>query len=170
MIFETDRLRVRTLQETDAEVYFRLHGDPEIMKYIRAAKSRKECDQLLLDHIEQNRQIQPYGRWLAEDKNSGDVVGSFVIIPINDSPHLQLGYSLLKDQWGKGYATELTLGGLQYAFTQTPLEVIYAIAEDANKASQQVLIKAGFQAEYLFQEGNKPLTRFIFRKSAFVKT
>lgn len=164
MIFETDRLIVRPLQPEDAEVYFQLHGDPEIMKYIRPAKSRQECDQLLMEHIGLNQTLFPFGRWLAEDKLTREVVGSFVIIPINDSPHMQLGYSLLKKNWGKGYATELTEGGLRYAFTQTPLDVIYAIAEDANVASQKVLTKAGFRTDYLFQESGKPLTRYILKR------
>lgn len=164
MIFETDRLIVRTLTPEDADVYFQLHGDPEIMKYIRPAKSRQECEQLLREHIEWNQSLFPFGRWLAEDKLTHEVIGSFVIIPINDSPHMQLGYSLLKKNWGKGYASELTAAGLIYAFTKTPLEVIYAIAEDANVASQKVLTKAGFRTDYLFQEAGKPLTRFIFKR------
>ena len=35
---------------------------------------------------------------------------------------MQLGYALLKENWGKGFATELTKGGLKYVFTKTDLD------------------------------------------------
>jgi ribosomal-protein-alanine N-acetyltransferase len=162
MIFETDRLVVRTLDAGDGEKYFALHGDPVIMRYIRAASNREQCNILLRDHIELNKRIAPYGRWLAYDRISNDFVGSFVIIPIVNSDLMQLGYSLLKEHWGKGYATELVLGGLDYLANQTPLETIYAITEEENLASQKALIKAGFKEEMRMVEGEKLLRRFMY--------
>jgi [ribosomal protein S5]-alanine N-acetyltransferase len=164
MIFETERLVVRTLEPTDGDRYFSLHGDPVIMKYIRAASTREQCDALLLDHIAQNQVLHPFGRWLVYEKNSGAFVGSFVVIPIVNTDLMQLGYSLLKDNWGKGYATELTKAGLHYLFTKTPLTTIYAIAEEENIASRKALLKAGFQEESWLADGDKRLQRFVMKK------
>lgn len=164
MIFETDRLVVRPLHENDKDIYFRLYGDEQVMRYIRGIKSREDCEELLLSHIEINKNLHPMGRWLVDEKTTGKTVGSFVVIPIDKTDLFQLGYSLTPDHWGKGFATELVYGGLKYIFTQTPLDVIYAIAEDANAASQRSLVKAGFIAELILNENEKILTRFIYSK------
>ena len=162
MIFETSRLVIRTLEPADEERYFSLHGDPVIMRYIRVASTREQCNKLLREHIELNKQMTPYGRWLAYDRVTNDFIGSFVIIPIVNSDLMQLGYSLLKEHWGKGYATEMVLGGLDYLANKTPLETIYAIAEEDNVASQKALLKAGFKEEMVLKEGEKVLRRFMF--------
>ena len=86
------------------------------------------------------------GRWAVNEKDTGRFVGSFAIIPIpGDEEKIQLGYSLLPEFWGKGFATELTVGGLNHFFTQSALPVIYGVTEALNIASQKVLLKAGFQ-------------------------
>ena len=162
MIFETSRLVIRALAPDDEERYFSLHGDPVIMKYIRAASSREQCKVLLRDHIELNKQLAPFGRWLAYDCETDEFVGSFVVIPIVNTELMQLGYSLLREHWGKGYATEMVLGGLDYLTNQTSLETIYAIAEEDNLASQKALLKAGFKEEMKMMEGEKVLKRFIY--------
>lgn len=165
IIFVTERLQVRTLRESDGDFYFALHGDPEIMRYIRPAKNRDECDLLLNQHIDINNQIAPYGRWLAFDRNTGEFAGSFVIIPIEKTDLMQLGYSLLKENWGKGYATELIKGGLEYTFTKTHLPAIYAVVEEGNIASQKALLKCGFKEDMVLMEGEKRLVRYVVKKS-----
>ena len=48
IIFETERLIVRQYDfGTDAENFFLLNSDEEVMRYIRATKSREECDAFL---------------------------------------------------------------------------------------------------------------------------
>ena len=53
IIFETERLIVRQyVFEADAENFFLLNSDEEVMKYIRATKSREECDAFLEKNID----------------------------------------------------------------------------------------------------------------------
>lgn len=166
IIFVTERFQVRTLRESDGDFYFALHGDPEIMRYIRPAKSRDDCDLLLSQHIDINNQLAPYGRWLVFDRNNGDFIGSFVIIPIEKTDFMQLGYSLLKKNWGRGYATELIRGGLQYTFTKTHLAAIYAVVEEGNIASQKALLKCGFTEDIILVDGEKRLHRYVKKKES----
>lgn len=165
IIFVTDRLQVRTLREDDGDFYYALHGNAEIMRYIRPAKNRDDCDLLLTQHIDINNQLAPCGRWLAFDKNNGDFIGSFVVIPIDKTDYMQLGYSLLQKNWGKGYATELVHGGLEYIFTKTALAAIYGVVEEGNIASQKVLLKAGFADDIVLKDGDKTLLRYKMTKA-----
>jgi [ribosomal protein S5]-alanine N-acetyltransferase len=166
VIFETERLIVRQyIFETDAENFFLLNSDDDVMRYIRATKSKEECEAFLKKIIETYKINPSIGRWAANEKATEKFVGSFAIIPIEDSDDIQLGYALLKENWGKGFASELTKAGLDYYFNNTNAHHIYAIADEANIASHNVLLKNGFVRDGIKTEEGKALLKFIFRKS-----
>jgi len=165
VIFETERLIVRPyIFEIDSNNFFSLNGDEEIMRYIRSAKTKSDCDAFLKQVIETYKLNPLIGRWAVDEKASGKFVGSFAIIPIENTNDIQLGYALLKESWGKGFATELTKEALNYYFNSTDEDHIYAIAEKDNTASHKVLLKNGFVPDGTRTEGEKTLLKFIYRK------
>ena len=165
IIFETERLIVRQyVFETDAENFFLLNSDDDVMRYIRATKSKEECDAFLKKIIETYKINPLMGRWAANEKATGKFVGSFAIIPMEGSEDIQLGYAFLKENWGKGFASELTKAALDYYFKNTKADHIYAIAEEANIASHKVLLKNSFVRDGIKTEEGKELLKFIFRK------
>ncbi|OQP59968.1 hypothetical protein A3860_35590 [Niastella vici] len=175
VIFETDRLIVRRYTADDEENFFLLNGDPEVMRYIREPKDRQECSIFLKRNLALYQHQPLMGRWAMEEKGSNAFVGSFAIIPVETTDsrrhsEIQLGYALLKDYWGKGYATESTLAGKQYAFDVMKLPLIVAITEPANIASQKVLLRCGFQQQPDIKEGNKPLCYFTSRNPNCIET
>ena len=165
VIFETERLVIRRYTLNDEENFFRLNGDPELMRYIREARDQKECSLFLRRNIVYYEQHPLMGRWAMDEKTTGAFIGSFAIIPVESADskrnhEIQLGYALLKHHWGKGYATESTLAGRQYAFDVMKLPQIVAITETENTASQNVLLRCGFQQQPNIQEGTKTLCYF----------
>ena len=169
IIFQTDRLIVRDLQEQDGDNYFSIHGNPEVMRYIRPAKSREETDALLKEHLEFNKTILPFGRWMIETKGQKTFLGTFVIFPINDTKLFQIGYSLQKAYWGKGYASELVNKGVEYFFEHSQQSDLYAIVEKDNAASMQVLKKNGFTTDVALKENEKELIRLVRKRNNFLK-
>ena len=166
IIFETERLIVRQyVFETDADNFFLLNGNAEVMRYIRAVKTKEECDDFLKQIIEAYKINPQMGRWAAFEKASGKFAGSFAIIPIEGTLDTQLGYSLLKENWGKGFASELTKGGLEFYFNTSHEDHIYGIAEQENLASHKVLLKNGFVPDGTKTEGAKSLLKFIYIKT-----
>ncbi|MBI1344176.1 MAG: GNAT family N-acetyltransferase [Terrimonas sp.] len=167
IIFETDRLLVRPyrLTEKDQENFFRLNSDPEIMQYIRPVQSREDCNNFLQQIIDDYLANPLTGRWAVEEKDTLRFVGSFAFIPIKGTTKMQLGYALMKSEWGKGYATELTLRGVEYVFIKAGLSVIYAITEVPNLASQKVLLKSGFRVHEQRIEEGKGILEFILNKN-----
>ena len=152
IIFETERLSIRQYTRADEEHFFRLNGDAEVMRYIREPKNRAECALFLARNIELYQQNPLMGRWAMVEKETGVFVGSFAIIPVENSEsygasEIQLGYALLKDYWGRGFATESTLAGKQYAFEVMKLPRIVGITTTDNFASQKVLLRCGFEQQ-----------------------
>ena len=167
ILFETERLMVRHYTNDDGNNFFLLNGDEEIMQFIRPVKSREESDLFLLEILQKQKENPGVGRWAVTKKNTGELVGSFAFIPIEGTDKMQLGYALLKQSWGIGYATELTMAGFQYVFTKTGLTEIFAVTEVPNLASQKVLLKAGFTLHSSYKDGTKELFQYIFLKQDF---
>jgi RimJ/RimL family protein N-acetyltransferase len=165
IIFETDRLIVRQFTDADYDNYFSLHGNPEVMQYIRAVQTREEADAKFEETV-LNVEAHPFmGRWAVDEKASGKFVGSFVVIPIPDElEKTQLGYSFLPEHWKKGYATEVTKEGVKYFYNRTPLTEIYGVTETPNVASKNVLLKTGFTFHATKMDGEKELLVFIIKK------
>ena len=164
-IFVTKRLRVRHFTSMDADNYFALQGNADVMQYIRPPKTREESDTFLQEKILTASPRDFKGYWAVEEKDSRVFVGCFVIIPIPDDIEMtQLGYSFLPEHWGKGYASEVTKEGVNYFYNRTPLTEIYGVTEIPNIASQKVLLKAGFKQVESKWEGEKELLVFIIRK------
>ena len=161
-IFETDRSIVRRYSQADKENFFSLSGDEDVMRYIRAVQTREESEKFLKENIEFYSMYPKMGRWGVEEKLTAKFVGSFAIIFIPGSEKIQLGYSLTTNNWGKGYATELTKEGLKYFLEHHAHPVIHGITEIPNTASQKVLLKAGFRPAGSIVEDGKELSLFIF--------
>lgn len=159
-IFQTERLVVRSYTEADGEHFFALNGNEEVVRYIRPVSDREQSDTFLA-RVLADADAQPlYGRWAVEDKVLGDYIGTFAVIPVEGTERMQLGFALLPQNWGKGYATELTSAGLNYIFSHTPINVIYAYAEKPNVNSQKVLRKCGFVQSGEHKEEEKDIVEF----------
>lgn len=165
IIFETERLIVRHYTLDDKDNFFSINGDEEVMRYIRPAKPKEECDKLLEETISGYKENPYMGRLAAIEKKSGSFVGSFAIIPIPTQPEkIQLGYAILKNFWGKGFATELTKAGISFAFDKLDLDILYGVTDIQNVVSQKVLLKSGFKDAGFISEKEKTLNLFSISK------
>jgi RimJ/RimL family protein N-acetyltransferase len=165
IVFETARLTVRHFTVADYDNYFYLQGDAEVMRYIRPPRTREESDLFLTEKILAAPPGDCKGYWAVEEKGSHLFVGCFVIIPIpDDLEKTQLGYSFLPEHWGKGYATEVAVAGVQYFRDNTSLSEIYGVTEAPHIASQKVLLKAGFIPFGKKTEGQVELLVFIIKR------
>jgi RimJ/RimL family protein N-acetyltransferase len=168
MIFETQRLYVRHLKEEDLEALHILYSDPAIMEFIRPPlkieETRKIFDEQLLQYA-----LEPQlGRYMIVDKKSHEFVGLFMLRKNADKEGVEIGYSFRKQDWGKGYATEIVKKGVKYAFESTPFNNIYALTHVRNTNSKKVLTKCGFTYECDINEDGKQSNLFTIRKKIFI--
>ena len=161
-IFETERLIVREYTDADFEHFFPLNSDPDIVRYIRPPKTRLESILFFEKVIADYKKLPGLGRWGAFSKTGNQFIGSFAVIPVEESTDTQVGYALLKENWGYGYASELVRKGLGYVRDHLQLKDVAGITEAGNTASQKVLLKNGFEFEKTYMEKEKEL--FLYRK------
>ena len=148
LIFETCRLIVRQFDNNDDENFFKINGDEEVVRYIRKPLNKEASDAFLLQNIELYKTNPYLGRWGVDEKVTNQFVGSCALIPLpfeDEKDKMQIGYALLPSSWGKGYATELTITGIDYFFEHYALDELHAITSIPNVASQKYCLSAALK-------------------------
>lgn len=165
LIFETQRLLVRRYTSADADSFFRFCGSEDVMRYIRPVISRQESDTFLAANIQLYDAYPNTGRWAAFERASGEYVGSFSVLTMEGAEtRFHIGYALLPQYWGKGFASELLAAGMRYFFNAHNQQTLFAITEVPNTASQNVLLKAGFSQTGILDEGGKTALVYSFNR------
>ncbi len=154
LLFETNRFLVRRFTLEDADAFFRVHGNTEVVRFIRPAKTREECDAFLQENIHLYLNGSLVGRFAVCEKDTNDFIGTFSFLYLSGQEDLHIGYALVPEAWGKGIATELVIKGIVHFFEKTLKTALFAITSSANHASKRVLLKSGmFSRGHLFEHG-----------------
>lgn len=151
---ETERLRLTpwTLSEEDIAGLYAYACDPDVGPNAgwKPHADKEESAQIIRE------MFLPNEVWAIREKESGRVVGSIGLEPDRrreDVASKEMGYSLGKAFWGKGYMTEAAKAVIDYAFTEEPLVVLAICTGPQNKRSQRVIEKCGFQYEGMQRKG-----------------
>ncbi|MEU8304209.1 GNAT family N-acetyltransferase [Actinomadura sp. NPDC048955] len=143
----TDRLLLRRFTEDDLDDLVRLHGDPEVVRFLTGGRPTPRAhlrDQTLAKILAWYEQ-GPLGRWAAVELSSGDFIGWFALEPGggHDLRQAELGYCLRAASWGRGYATEASRALIAKAFTDLGVHRVFAQTMAVNAASRRVMEKSG---------------------------
>jgi len=143
---ETERLRLRLFQPQDLDELASMFSDPQVMRYVADGKpaGRDVAEKALTSVIDHWRR-HGFGRWAAEDKQTGEFVGFGGLRSLFGMP--EVVYHFAPAYWGKGLATELGRASLRYGFEEHRFEKIVAIAKPENAASIRVMEKLGMHFE-----------------------
>ena len=93
-------LTIRKMREQDLEPLHRLLSDPEVMRYLEPPFTREKTERFLRAAMAENPPV-----WAAE--KDGEFIG-YVIWHGYEEDSMELGWVLLPEYWGKGYASALT--------------------------------------------------------------
>ncbi|WP_454047131.1 GNAT family N-acetyltransferase [Chryseobacterium sp. Marseille-Q8038] len=150
MKIETKRLILRKLEEADVERIFLLDSNPEVMKYLGEPVTTVEESKEVIKMIQKQYEENGVGRLAIIEKESGLLIGwcglKLLTQPVNGYVNtLDLGYRLIPEFWGKGYAMEAAKASLYYGFDELKAAVIYAFADAGNTGSKHMLGKLGFE-------------------------
>lgn len=165
--FETERLIVRQFTPTDADDFFLFNSSESVMRYIRPIKDRQESDAFLEENFNLYMDGFPYGRMFVADKITGAFIGTYSILYLDGDADYHIGYALMQDYWGKGYASELVKYGAEKFFERTNHSHLFAITQPLNKASETVLLKNGFSLKGEFILNNESLNLFTIARADF---
>ena len=86
-----------------------------------------------------------YAIWIIE-LNDGTHIGDFCFKGLDSNGVAEIGYGILEEYQGQGYATEVVKAALRWAFQNPNVTAIEAETDADNAASKRVLEKCGFLA------------------------
>lgn len=145
-MIQTARLLLRQWQSSDHAAFVAMNKDDKVMQYF----PEKWSSQRSLSFIESFTHlidIRRYGFWATVERDSNNFIG---FVGLNDVPEnlpidkdIEIGWRLIPEYWGRGYATEAAEGALAYAFNELKVPKIVAFTPVANQKSRRVMEKLG---------------------------
>ena len=158
MELTTTRLHLRPFAPADQEAIHVVYADPEVMRFVGHGAHRTMTETATA--------LRTYGDVLARrgysflavtEREGGALIGDGGLHPLGGvGPDVELGYTLARRAWGKGYATELGQALVEYAFTVLRVQRVVAQVEPANAASRHVLTKLGMTERELRMAYGRP--------------
>ena len=132
----TDRIRIYPAGREQMESMISAEKDDGLRKAYR------EMLEGCLSHPEQ---WDWYAMWIIE-RPDGTHIGDLCFKGLEDNRNPEIGYGILDEFQGKGYATEAVKLALMWAFGHPEITAVEAESDPGNAASQRVLEKCGFHA------------------------
>jgi RimJ/RimL family protein N-acetyltransferase len=139
---ETERLILRGWEPRDFEALAAIHADADVMTFLGGAQERNDAWRAL-SSLAGHWVLRGYGKWAVERKSDGAMMGRVGLINPEGWPGLELGWTLGKEYWGQGYATEAAEAAMRFGFLTQPVDRLISCIAPENKASQAVAKRIG---------------------------
>ena len=140
---ETKRLLLREWRQDDFETYARWMSDPDVVRWLTGEPMARGDAWRSLAVMAGHWILRGYGFWAVEEKTSGTLVGRVGLWNPETWPGLEVGWTLGREHWGKGYATEAALASMDYAFMTQPISKLLSVIHVSNTPSQKVAARLG---------------------------
>ena len=160
MIFETDRLYVTKWKPRDLNALHELYNDTAIKEFILPRLTIEETRCIFESQLNHYSGHFPFGRYFIVEKLSNKFIGLLLFKKDNKKTGVEIGYSLIKNHWKKGYATEIVKESIAWIFDSKGFSSISAITGLYNKNSRNVLLKCGFLPKENFTENGEEMNLF----------
>jgi RimJ/RimL family protein N-acetyltransferase len=159
------RLRYRMLEESDLDEYAEMCADEDVMRYLGDGLPMRRADAwrnmaLVLGHW----QLRGFGPWAVIEGASGRLVGRVGCWQPESWPGLEIGWTLRRDFWGKGYATEAGLVALNHAFFQLKQTRVISLIHRQNERSIGVALRLGLRREGVTELLGHPVDVYGIRR------
>lgn len=144
MLKESERLIYAKFTSQDFDDYCGLVMNAQVMHFITGkALNEEEALERFEKTLEDNDRNAELGTMSVRRKENGEFIGLAKITDF-DKGRAEIGYVLLPEHWGLGYASEMVTALIGYAETLETLYELVAIVDPDNPASIRVLKKHGF--------------------------
>jgi ribosomal-protein-alanine N-acetyltransferase len=143
----TRRLRLAPLHPKDGDDLYALSSDADVMRYSSLpVQTRVQTDEMLARWLAEMRDGRTCS-WMLRDREDR-FIGQASLFGIDRENHrAEIGYLLMPQAWGYGYATEAIAAVIRHAFGSLKLCRIEADVDPANVASWRALERNGFRRE-----------------------
>lgn len=143
---ETERLLLRQWTQTDFDVYAAYYENEETARFVGGQMTRDRAWRHMAA-IVGHWVLKGFGLWAVEEKSSGKLVGCIGLWEPEGWPELEVGYWLVKEAHGKGYATEAAIKARDHAYEVLGAKTLVSYIDPDNEPSKRVAEKMGATLE-----------------------
>ena len=168
-ILSTERLILRKFTPQDAQGFYNLNNDPEVLKFTGDLpfSSVMEAEVFLKNYDAYEK--YGIGRWAVILKSNLEFIGFCGLKYHPDKDIVEIGYRLFKSFWGQGFATEAAKASIQYGYKKLGYRKIFAHVHQKNIASQKVLEKIGMTKQQDILYDDQPAILYTIDNNKFIQ-
>lgn len=135
-VLQTPRLVLRGFRDDDLDAYARQCADAEVMRYIGAGGPvGAEMAWRHMAVFIGTWALRGVGMWALEERASRALVGRVGFLDPPDWPGCELGWSLAREHWGRGYAFEAALAARRFGRERLGVGPLISLIRGDNQRS-----------------------------------
>lgn len=161
IFIETERILLRSWKEEDADVFFQLNSDSDVMQYFPSSSMTKESTENFVKKNNSHFKTHGFGYFACEHKKNETFIGfvglSTATFKADFTPCTEIGWRLNKHYWNCGLASEAAKSVLKYAKETVGIEKTYSFTACENMASRRVMEKIGLHYIKDFDHSSLPV-------------
>ena len=123
------------LRESDFEEYWEVHRDPDVTRFTTRTQLDRMDAWRHLAVIVGHWHLRGFGMWGVFENDSGRFAGRVGFHQPDGWPDFELGWTLGRAFWGKGYAVEAASRCVRFAFEEMDRDHLISLIDPANVAS-----------------------------------
>jgi RimJ/RimL family protein N-acetyltransferase len=158
---------MRMLEARDFEEYAALHSDFEVTRFTTRTQLSRMDAWKHLAMIVGHWHLRGFGMWGVEELATGRLAGRVGFHQPDGWPDFELGWTIGREFWGKGYATEAARAALRHGFHQMGRAHVISLIDPQNIRSVSVALKLGETIEGQFELDGHRLIVYGIRKETF---
>ncbi len=147
-ILETERCFLRETVPDDVDAFYEIYSAPEMTRYTEDLYESKISERAYIrEYIEKIYHYFEFGVWTVVLKETGEIIGRAGLNVREGYDMPELGYVIGRPWQGKGVATEVCRGILEYAASVFGFERIMTLIQAENEKSLHIAKRLGFRMQ-----------------------
>lgn len=153
---KTDRLIIRRYKESDIDMQYEFLQDERLHQYISPPNLSREEELEVIKKWIADSDTSSYERWVIALRSTDKPIGNISVNAIDKkNNYCNVGYVILFDYQGMGYATEALTAVSDYLLKDRKYYLVECSCHELNVASSRVMLKAGFVKDGYIQSRRK---------------
>jgi RimJ/RimL family protein N-acetyltransferase len=141
-VLQTERLILRLPRAEDFDAWAAFAADEEAARYLGGAQGRSDAWRGLCT-MAGAWTIRGYGMFSVVERATGRWVGRLGPWKPEEWPGAEVGWGIVREAWGRGYATEGATAAVDFAFDVLGWDEVIHCIDPRNAASQAVARRLG---------------------------
>jgi RimJ/RimL family protein N-acetyltransferase len=161
--FTTRRLLLTPRAPRDLDAMAEMDADREVMRFVGEPQTGPEHRAELATWFDDSEDAPGHGGWTLRPLDEPDrYLGWVILYPLRGwEPDVEIGWRLVRDAWGHGYATEAARAIMDHAFGTVGLDRVVAVLDVDNDRSRRVCEKLGMHAAGLRRAYDADLALYV---------